>query len=145
MGYGLKLVAVSTSLTLIFVSGVLLFTRGFLLRRLVIDNKTNCNENVHGKTTPSHVLFSKTSSSGCWAETKFEKAVIVIIDALRYDFAYFNETLQDEDIFPYQNKLTVIHEVLKALPQQASLYKFIADPPTTTMQRIKGLTTGKKC
>ena len=27
-------------------------------------------------------------------------------------------------------------------PQQTALFRFIADPPTTTMQRLKGLTTG---
>jgi phosphatidylinositol glycan class O len=41
----------------------------------------------------------------------------------------------------YKNKFTVIQNHLRK-PNNAKLYKFIADPPTTTLQRLKGLTTG---
>ncbi|PFX20099.1 GPI ethanolamine phosphate transferase 3 [Stylophora pistillata] len=68
------------------------------------------------------------------------KAVVLIIDALRYDFALYNTSL--DDALPYQNKLKVIHEVLLSSPRHGALFKFVADPPTTTMQRLKALTTG---
>lgn len=35
-----------------------------------------------------------------------------------------------------------VRELLQADPSRALLYRFEADPPTTTMQRLKGLTTG---
>jgi phosphatidylinositol glycan class O len=42
------------------------------------------------------------------------------------------------------NKLPIIHELLTASVEEndAHIFRFIADPPTTTMQRLKGLTTG---
>lgn len=43
---------------------------------------------------------------------------------------------------PYQNKLPVINQTLNSHPDRSRLLKFIADPPTTTLQRLKGLTTG---
>ena len=73
-----------------------------------------------------------------------QKAVILIIDALRYDFALYNTSVEEQDALPYQNKLKVIHEVLENSPQHGALFRFVADPPTTTMQRLKALTTGEK-
>lgn len=35
-----------------------------------------------------------------------------------------------------------MHDLLKMSPEKTRLMKFIADPPTTTLQRLKGLTTG---
>lgn len=73
-----------------------------------------------------------------------QKAVILIIDALRYDFALYNTSVEEQDALPYQNKLKVIHEALENSPQHGALFRFVADPPTTTMQRLKALTTGEK-
>lgn len=146
MGYGLKLVAIFTFLALVFLSGTLLFMKGFLLKRMVIDDKNKCNESIPWSSTRYPIPNperAKHLNRGCWIDTKFEKAVIIIIDALRYDFAAFNESISDEDALPYQNKLRVFHEALSGSPQHARLYRFLADPPTTTMQRLKGLTTGR--
>ncbi|KAL9650961.1 hypothetical protein ABK040_015064 [Willaertia magna] len=52
---------------------------------------------------------------------------IILIDALRYDF--------------YQN-LTILHTLQQKFPKKTSFHKFIADPPTTTSQRLKSLMTG---
>ena len=67
--------------------------------------------------------------------------MIIIIDALRYDFTV---PLNDFDVEPhyYHNALTVLHQTAVQSPQNAFLLPFIADPPTTTLQRLKGLTTG---
>lgn len=43
---------------------------------------------------------------------------------------------------PYTNKMKTVHDLLQHRPKNARLYKFTADPPTTTLQRLKGLTTG---
>lgn len=43
---------------------------------------------------------------------------------------------------PFQNRLGIIHELLQKKGNHSRFYKFIADPPTTTMQRLKALTTG---
>ncbi len=66
---------------------------------------------------------------------------MIIIDALRYDFTV---PVHDFDVEPrhFHNALNVLHETAVNSPQNAFLLPFIADPPTTTLQRLKGLTTG---
>jgi GPI ethanolamine phosphate transferase 3 subunit O len=63
--------------------------------------------------------------------------VVVIIDALRYDF-----TIPSSETQAFHNSLPFLHETATSQPQNAFLLPFIADPPTTTLQRLKGLTTG---
>lgn len=43
---------------------------------------------------------------------------------------------------PYENKLPIFNEMLTKYPHNTRLMKFIADAPTTTLQRLKGITTG---
>lgn len=62
---------------------------------------------------------------------------MVIIDALRYDF-----TVPSSETQAFHNALPFLHETATSQPQNAFLLPFIADPPTTTLQRLKGLTTG---
>ncbi len=118
------------------VMGALLFTKGFLLKRLVVNETSSCDVNFTARHENSE------PETGCWMQKSFDKAVVIIIDALRYDFAEFNSSISPDEALPYQNKLKVIHELLKKKPQNSRLMKFVADPPTTTMQRLKGLTTG---
>lgn len=76
---------------------------------------------------------------GCWHPKTFEKAVIIIIDALRYDFTV---PYYDDDSQHFHNAFTALYETTIHNPRNAFLLPFIADPPTTTLQRLKGLTTG---
>lgn len=64
------------------------------------------------------------------------KVVIILIDALKYDFGIYDENLTDP--LPYQNKLPIIAELIQNYPDNSRLLKFLADPPTTTLQRLKG-------
>ena len=120
--------------SLLHAAGIYFFTKGFLLTRLVLDHKSEC-------ASPPLDIGRKdlgTYSKGCWHPKTFDKAVIIIIDALRYDFTvpfagaphYFHNTL------------TVLDETARESPEKAFLLPFIADPPTATLQRLKGLTTG---
>lgn len=43
---------------------------------------------------------------------------------------------------PYENRLPIINRLLLQEPNNTRLMRFLADPPTTTLQRLKGLTTG---
>ncbi|RZC40659.1 GPI ethanolamine phosphate transferase 3, partial [Asbolus verrucosus] len=87
----------------------------------------------------SYLLQNINSASNVCLPQK-ARIVLVLIDALRYDFMLFNDKLQNP--LPFQNKLPVIHRLMKQYPEFTRLYKFVADPPTTTMQRLKALTTG---
>ncbi|KAH8930465.1 alkaline phosphatase-like protein, partial [Atractiella rhizophila] len=58
------------------------------------------------------------------------KLIWLIIDALRDDFLFTHPS------FPTPARLAKEH------PENSFMARFVADPPTTTLQRIKGLTTG---
>ena len=114
--------------------GIYFFTKGFLLTRLVLDHKSGCS-------SPPFDFGSKSEGSyagGCWHPKTFEKAVVIIIDALRYDFT----VPFSGEPHHFHNALTVLDETARQSPDKAFLLPFIADPPTTTLQRLKGLTTG---
>jgi phosphatidylinositol glycan class O len=89
-----------------------------------------------------------TPAGGCWHPKTFEKAVVIIIDALRYDFTIpFNNVSQVGTSNPvpaqaFHNSIPFLYDTALAEPHNAFLLPFIADPPTTTLQRLKGLTTG---
>lgn len=85
-------------------------------------------------------VFKDVNSSSNLCFPKKSKVVLLVIDALKYDFGVYNENLPNPE--PYQNKIKIIHELLQQKPKQSRMFKFIADPPTTTLQRLKGLTTG---
>ncbi|KAG5526933.1 hypothetical protein RHGRI_033001 [Rhododendron griersonianum] len=46
------------------------------------------------------------------------------------------------DIKPWMGKLQVLHKLASREGSSARIFKAIADPPTTSLQRLKGLTTG---
>lgn len=124
--------------------GIAYFTSGFLLTRLVLDEKSNCTVNpleAAGLAGDVSVLPDwkgrATVEGGCWHPKTFERAVVVIIDALRYDF-----TVPVEDDAEFHNAFPFLYETAANSPNNAFLRPFIADPPTTTLQRLKGLTTG---
>ena len=64
----------------------------------------------------------------------------LLIDALRYDFVAHDESL--DPVPMYRNKMPYVRDLLTDSPANAKLFRFVADPPTTTMQRLKALTTG---
>ena len=109
------------SLALLQFIAIAFFTRGFLLTRHVLDN-----------------VATKKSEYGT-----FDKAVVLVVDALRFDFVIPVSETQDYYNENYHNNLEVLYEKFKDVSESSSLLlKFIADPPTTTLQRLKGLTTG---
>ena len=123
----------------IYAVGLLIFTKGFLLTRMVVNQNNTCEEDFAGQA--HNFAREQHGHEGCWMHARFKKAVFIIIDALRFDFVVHNRTVGDREL-PYHNKLSTILELLERKPQNSRLYRFIADPPTTTMQRLKGLTTG---
>ncbi|KAI1144187.1 GPI ethanolamine phosphate transferase [Hypoxylon sp. FL0543] len=120
------------------VIGILLFTSGFLLTRLVLDERSKC------ENPPIEPILEwkgkGTVEGGCWHPKTFNKAVVVLIDALRYDFTV---PVEDENLAEvYHNALPFLYDTSMKSPGNAFLRPFIADPPTATLQRLKGLTTG---
>lgn len=145
----------------LIIAGILLFTRGFLLSREAFTDTSSCVSESKIPCSPS-VSTSNNITNGhefhCLQENKLlslladvpsaskvclppqSRVILMIIDALRYDFTEFDEGLDSP--LPFQNNLPIINQMLKKHKDRTRLFKFIADPPTTTMQRLKALTTG---
>ncbi|XP_016338998.1 GPI ethanolamine phosphate transferase 3-like [Sinocyclocheilus anshuiensis] len=116
----------------VFYTGIFLFVGGFLLVRLEVNRTSTCAD----------VLSPGAQVKGdfCLSEPRFRRAVVLIIDALKADFTRYDP--ENTAPKPFENKLPVLDEMASSHPSHARLYTFRADPPTTTMQRIKGFTTG---
>ncbi|KAI5288979.1 mannose-ethanolamine phosphotransferase gpi13 [Ascosphaera aggregata] len=135
---------------LVHLSGIYFFTKGFLLTRLVLDDKSSCSvlpfesdASIAAKA-PAQIA-DRNPEKGCWHPKSFNKAVVIVIDALRYDFVIpsaFNPTLDNTTVSFHHDNFPVLYDTAVSSPQNAFLLPFIADPPTTTLQRLKGLTTG---
>ncbi|KAH8407442.1 hypothetical protein KR222_001268 [Zaprionus bogoriensis] len=130
-------------------SGVLLFSRGFLLARVSKAENSSCrrlstNPNDEYVLSPEvvHEIFKdvNASSSSNLCLPQKSKVIILVVDALKYEFGVYKENTTEP--LPYENKLRVLNQLLQQQPDHARLMRFKADPPTTTLQRLKGLTTG---
>ena len=128
--------------------GLALFIKGFFLHRHELPHVSTCSDvhemlhnNLHLKessmsTLTSQGLISSSTSTPphCWspALSTVDSAFLVVVDALRFDFA--------------STRLPKLMTHYPPAPGSSSsstkLYKFVADPPTVTTQRLKGLTTG---
>lgn len=139
----LGLLGVLAWLLSLHVVGIFFFTKGFLLTRTILENKSSCE--VLPFVDPVTLLPTTASNTakGCWHPKSFDKAVVIIIDALRYDFTVpFTPKSEDEKAHLFHDNIPVLYETAVESPGHAFLLPFIADPPTTTLQRLKGLTTG---
>lgn len=136
-----------------------LFTTGFFLTRFEVPDVSQCDVLPHDDarvTQSAHLRRhdellqndADAAHSGCWMPRRYKRVVFVVIDALRYDFvistAPNTATSAQGSTAPsfYLNHLPVFSDMLARKPNNSLLLKFVADPPTMTMQRLKGLTTG---
>ncbi|KAF9523318.1 hypothetical protein CPB83DRAFT_887002 [Crepidotus variabilis] len=103
-------------------TGIYLFTKGFLLTRLSLADASKCLEKSCG-LAPTH-----------------RRAVVLIMDALRFDFITPDPPNPASPF--HHNILTLPGELTASRPTHSFIYNSYADPPTATLQRIKGLTTG---
>lgn len=110
--------------TFIHFAGIYLYTKGFLLTRLSLSEISTCED---GDAT-------------CTLPPSYKRAVLLVIDALRFDFLSPDPP---SPISPYHhNVLRLPAELTAQQPERSFLFTSFADPPTTTLQRIKGITAG---
>nr|XP_015094538.2 GPI ethanolamine phosphate transferase 3 isoform X2 [Vicugna pacos] len=127
---------------LLFYAGIALFTSGFLLTRWELTNHSSCQEPPGPESLP---WGSRGKPGACWMASRFSRVVLVLIDALRFDFAQPQLSHSSGELpvsLPFLGKLGSLKKILEIQPHHARLYQSKADPPTTTMQRLKALTTG---
>lgn len=103
-----------------FFLGLFLFLNGFLLTRRVIVKHSN-------------ETFPQTKPKD------FQRVFLILIDALRYDFIRPSFSSKSNN---FQNQMSFVRHLIETRENQTFLVKMIADPPTTTLQRLKALTTG---
>ena len=141
----------------LFVFGLFLFTKGFLLTRIELA--------AHAYSTPwqrslgldERYFVNKSFNRNELNITRekdnvkiheyvpwitFKKAIVLIVDGLRHDFISKTEPQMEGNF--YQNNMLYVQSLVENEKGRSQLFKFIADPPTTTMQRLKALTTGNQ-
>ena len=115
-------------ITTAFITGLLIFQKGFLLKRQILPNKSQCSD----------VL----ANPNCWTAPSYNRTIWFIIDALRYDFIdpIDSGNISYNDRY-FRGQMPVVSGLLQSNSPNARLFRFIADAPTTTLQRLKALTT----
>ncbi|CAJ0577673.1 unnamed protein product, partial [Mesorhabditis spiculigera] len=105
-----------------YVISLLIFQSGFLLKRKELHNRSSCSD-------------VRVSTKDCWMQPKFGRVIFVVIDALRYDFL---APAPPPSTAPYLGQMKFV----QSLSNSSILSPIMADSPTTTLQRLKGMTTG---
>ncbi|XVF79533.1 hypothetical protein PTKIN_Ptkin14bG0230600 [Pterospermum kingtungense] len=114
---------------------ILIFTKGFLLTRTELPHSSHVSD-----LSQSPCLSFSSSSSSSWTKPGVDRLIIIVLDALRFDFVAPSSFFEQKQ--PWMDKLSVLQRMALEKPSSAKIFKAIADPPTTSLQRLKGLTTG---
>ncbi|XP_035233576.1 GPI ethanolamine phosphate transferase 3-like isoform X2 [Stegodyphus dumicola] len=137
-----------------YVIGMWVFLSGYLLKRIVIHQNSTFDINMeteikcHDITSLHEIskhFIEKLQVNSIKSNNKnylkrFDRAVVIVIDALRYDFV--NSEKSYDNTAYYRNKMPIFKQVVEERPDHAILLPLNVDPPTTTLQRLKGFTTG---
>lgn len=144
--------------------GLVLFTQGFLLTRTELDGTARCDSPrgatdidaalstlvSRGRATPSNWSAVLATHGECTLPARFDRSLLFIVDALRYDFVtpplFASGNASDAELETVITQLAggvpAVQDLQAAHPGHTLLSHFAADPPTTTLQRLKALTTG---
>ncbi|XP_057979081.1 GPI ethanolamine phosphate transferase 3 isoform X2 [Malania oleifera] len=141
-------------ITVVHGVAILIFTRGFLLTRTELPFSSHCSDVSQSPCFSSSSIPSSNSSANhhettssshhkrprCWTKPAIDRLVIIVLDALRFDFVAPSKIFQESKA--WMDKLLVLQQLASTQRSSARIFKAIADPPTTSLQRLKGLTTG---
>ncbi|KAL5702939.1 hypothetical protein ACHQM5_028097 [Ranunculus cassubicifolius] len=123
------------------VLAIFFFTRGFLLTRTELPLFSNCSDISQSPCFFHHQNLEKNSQDQrCWTKPAVDRIVIIVLDALRFDFVAPSKLFGEKKV--WMDKLPVLQKLASEKGSSARIFKAIADPPTTSLQRLKGLTTG---
>lgn len=180
MSSKIQIISVISFLSYSIIIGALVFSRGFLLNRQVITDKagrcldTRYRHHYHqqqrseegtlerGHLVQEKELLSNLSEAATWCQKAppvFNKAILILVDALRHDFVERMPFLAEVVRKQKEEQEKEVNNVKNGKGRRAGgmgggsstgerskmsscMFKFVADPPTTTMQRLKALMTG---
>ncbi|KAK9050932.1 hypothetical protein SSX86_027557 [Deinandra increscens subsp. villosa] len=126
------------SLLLVHCVAILVFTSGFLLTRTELPYYSHCSDVL--SHSPCDHNPNQNQNLSCWTKPAVDRIVIIVLDALRFDFVAPSTFFPEKK--PWMDKLQVLHKLASQSSSAARIFKALADPPTTSLQRLKGLTTG---
>ncbi|KAG8040054.1 hypothetical protein G9C98_001170 [Cotesia typhae] len=101
--------------------------------------RSNCTSGQNLENYNIETLLEDPERAGEVCSEFGRRVVLLVVDALKYEFLDWQDNITNPY---YQNKIPAVHHLLNKYPTNSRLYKSIVDPPTTTMQRIKAITTG---
>lgn len=116
--------------------GAALFSHGFLLTRTELSDVSTCVD----VPVESPACVRVAACDECWTPS-VTKAVVLVVDGLRWDVARGAA----RSAAPHRRLALPSLQNLTSSTRggrRAVLARFVADPPTTTQQRLKGLLTG---
>uniref|UniRef100_A0A1I8HVW0 GPI ethanolamine phosphate transferase 3 n=1 Tax=Macrostomum lignano TaxID=282301 RepID=A0A1I8HVW0_9PLAT len=111
-----------------------LFASGFLLSRTELHNRSACREATAGFAGRGDLR------DGCWLPRRFDRVMLLLVDALRFDFLRPNRSLANRHY--WAGNVLAVDELQQSRPRHAFVAHVEADAPTTTLQRLKALLTG---
>ena len=120
--------------------GLYWFAASFFLAKKSLTQRSTCEEapallRNHLGLIEAEIQASLSHiTSGCWSNRRVDSLVILVVDALRFDFAQYH--------LPQSIGSRISSTPHGNVTTSSQLLQFVADPPTVTMQRLKGLTTG---
>ncbi|KAK3440724.1 hypothetical protein EUGRSUZ_B01002 [Eucalyptus grandis] len=129
--------------TALHVAAIAIFTRGFLLTRTELPFHSGCSDVAGSPCAPRPGPAGSNGTGGserCWTKPAVDRVVIVVLDALRFDFVAPSALFKEKK--PWMDRLPVLQKLAFREGSSAKIFKAIADPPTTSLQRLKGLTSG---
>ena len=87
---------------------------------------------------------ARVPRQGCWMNRRIDSLIILVVDALRFDFCLYNlpKSVGARLSSSEGNTNSNSFFGMKKTDNQTRLFRFVADPPTVTVQRLKALTTG---
>ena len=102
-----------------------------------VDSKNHNDEEPKQSNTANSTITTNSRRKGCWLPRRIDSLVILVVDALRFDFARDHLPMSIGSRIQQQSQRNNNQTMMAS-----QLLQFVADPPTVTMQRLKGLTTG---
>ncbi|SCN63090.1 GPI ethanolamine phosphate transferase 3, putative [Plasmodium chabaudi chabaudi] len=162
-------------ITILLINGLIIisYVNGFLFSKSGILNKSESldvfSKNVFGNEYVEYLKENKNVYS--IINPPYDKIVILLIDALRFDFTLYdpnydkewesnvilqngdeekdgngkdniNTLIEENKLKFYLSNMINLHNILKAKKNNTRLFRFEADPPTVTTARLQSMLAG---